>query len=138
MVIRVIRPFRDKNNPKVTVAAGTVINDFDDVRASSLVLRGLAVLVETEEKKTVENVPPASPPKQPENSGSGDGLTGNVTDESVTDIDLTGHHFKVIADVKKITDAEKLKSALEEENKSVKPRQAVVDAIKNRIDELGF
>jgi len=59
-----------------------------------------------------------------------------VKDLLITDIDLTKQWKNVVSDVKSFTDVEKLKVALETEIKSISPRESVVKAIQERIDEL--
>lgn len=55
---------------------------------------------------------------------------GLVEDESsVADIDLSKMWMQVVSDVKSFADVDKLKSALENEGKSDKPRESVVKAI---------
>jgi hypothetical protein len=142
MDIKVEKPFRDKDNPKKVFNVGDVLRDVDDNRARGLVLRGLASLQPS--------------PKEGENGGTDEREKGETKEQengktftpstvppltppppvSVTDIDLSGHHFKIIAAVKTFADVDKLKAALVSEEASVKPRQAIVDALKARISEI--
>jgi len=105
-VAKVIKEFRDVNNYAKVYKVGDEV-EFDEVRLAKLVELGL---VEDESLKD--------------------------EDPSVTDIDLTKKWNQVVADVNSFTNVEKLKSALETENQSGKPRTSVVDAISERIEEL--
>ena len=109
MEIVVLKVFRDKANAERIFSPGdvTVVDEF---RAKDLILRGLAVPLKRE------------PPKTPE--------------PPVTEIDLSRHHAKVIADVRNFTDAVKLNGYLVAETESENVRESVVEALKKRILEL--
>ena len=105
---KVIKEFRDVNNfTKVYKVDDEV--EFDEVRLTRLVELGLVEDESTESDKD----------KAP-----------------ITDIDLTKMWMQVVSDVKSFTDVDKLKLLLDTESKLDKPRDSVVKAIQERIEEL--
>ena len=54
MKVTVLTDFRDKNNYSVVYKAGEVY-DFDDARANTLIVRGLAQKAEKERKKPIKD-----------------------------------------------------------------------------------
>jgi hypothetical protein len=106
----VLKEFVDKNNFAKKYKVGEELIGFDEARVADLVKRGLA-----EYEKEV--------------------VSGNDLD-SVSDINLSDNNMKVIAQIKKFEEVEKLKQYLESEKVKAKPRASVVAALEARIVEL--
>jgi len=108
MKIKVLKVFRDKLT-KTMYKPDDVIDHFDDARAQDALNRKLVEKVDDK--------------KEPEK-------------EPLTEVDMTQSWQKVVADIKRFTDVDKLKGYLEAENKAEKPRESVTKAINDRINEL--
>jgi hypothetical protein len=103
---KVIKEFRDVNNFAKVYKVGDEV-EFDEARLAKLVKLGLIEGERVEDENTL-----------------------------ITDIDLTKMWMQVVSDVKSFTDVDKLKLALETESKADKPRNSVLDALQQRIEEL--
>lgn len=110
--LEVLKEFRDRETKK-TYKPGDKIDHFDDNRAADAVTRKLVKDLSVKEDKKDKK-----------------------EKEPLVDIDLTQSWQKVVGDVKAFADIDKLKGYLEVENKADKPRESVVKAINERINEL--
>ncbi|MCD8137667.1 MAG: hypothetical protein LUH01_17640 [Parabacteroides gordonii] len=148
MRIVAIKSFRNKETQEI-YSPGDVVSTFTEARATDVVARGLAVILN---EKTLEPASEsatlhlnndgaisfgAADTAAPANTGTAAGVEDAPKSVLQTnDIDMTQQWQKVVAAVKSFEDVEKLKGYLSSENASEKPRTSVVVALEARIAEL--
>jgi hypothetical protein len=119
----VLKEFSDIDNFTKKYKVGDELPaDFSEERLENIVKLGLAKVEEE--------------PQPPDNNGGNSGDNNPGSGKTITDIDLTGKAEDIIGQVKVFADVEKLKQYLKAEKSAKTPREAVVKAIEERLENI--